>query len=56
MLKVDREDLKKEIRLSQFTMENLHDAVYWVDSNQNIFLVNEAACRMSGYTKEELTR
>src|SRR6266851_9055083 len=56
MLEVDKEELNKEIQLSQFTMENIHEAVFWVDSNQNIIHVNEAACRMSGYTKEELTR
>jgi len=56
MLKIDRQELTKQNLLSHFTMENIHEAVFWVDSDQNIFLVNEAACRMSGYSREELIR
>ncbi len=56
MSETDSKDFLKEIRLSHFTMENLHEAVFWVDSDQHILQVNEMACRMSGYTKEELTR
>ena len=44
----------KELLLSHFTLENLHDAVFWIDSHAQIFQVNEKACQMSGYTKEEL--
>jgi formate hydrogenlyase transcriptional activator len=47
---------KKELRLSLFTMENLHEAIFWVDAHQRILQVNELACKMSGYTKEALTQ
>ena len=49
-------DAERELLLSHFTIENLHEAVYWVDSAQNIIQVNDLACQMSGYTKEELTK
>lgn len=45
---------EKEQLLSYFTMENLHEAVFWVQSDQQIFNVNETACLMTGYSKEEL--
>jgi formate hydrogenlyase transcriptional activator len=48
-------DFQKELQLSHFTIENLHEAVFWIDANQNIFQVNDMACAMSGYSREELT-
>ncbi|HRH50589.1 MAG TPA: sigma 54-interacting transcriptional regulator [Panacibacter sp.] len=54
MSKLSAKELEKEQLLSHFTMENLHEAVFWVASNQQIFLVNDMACQMTGYTKEEL--
>src|SRR5438876_759971 len=56
MLKFGEEEVQNERKLSQFTMENIHEAVFWIDSHQHIIHVNEAACRLSGYTREELTR
>src|SRR6266498_478958 len=55
MAKVSLQDSEKELLLSHFTLENLHEAVFWVASSGNIFQVNDMACKMSGYTKEELT-
>ncbi len=49
-------DAERELLLFHFTIENLHEAVFWVDSEQNIIQVNDLACQMSGYTKEELTK
>lgn len=54
MPKIAAKDLEKEL-LAFYTLENLHEAVFWVRSDQQIVLVNEAACNMTGYTKEELT-
>ena len=56
MLKFGVEDIQNERQLSQFTMGNIHEAVFWIDSGRHIIHVNEAACRLSGYTREELTR
>jgi len=48
-------DSEKELQLSHFTIANLKEAVFWVTSEGRIFQVNEMACTMTGYTKEELT-
>ena len=54
MPKLSAKELEKEQLLSHFTMENLHEAVFWIQSDQQIFQVNDMACQMTGYTKEEL--
>ena len=54
MPKLSAKELEKEQLLAYFTMENLHEAVFWVRSDQQIFHVNDMACRMTGYAKEEL--
>jgi formate hydrogenlyase transcriptional activator len=51
---VTAKDIDKDLLLSHFSLENLHESVFWVDSNGNIFNVNDTACRLSGYTKDEL--
>ena len=47
---------EKDLLFSQFTLENLHEAVFWIDANANIFRVNDMASQMTGYTKEELLK
>ena len=54
MSKTSVTDFEKELLLSHFTLENLHEAVFWVDSESRIFRVNDMATKMSGFTKEEL--
>ncbi|CAN5833830.1 hypothetical protein BH10BAC2_BH10BAC2_22100 [soil metagenome] len=54
MSKLSDRELEKEQMLAHFTMENLHEAVFWVQSDQQIFQVNNMASQMTGYTKEEL--
>lgn len=49
-------DINKDLLLSYVSLENLYEAVYWVNSNGNIYNVNETACKLSGYTKEELSK
>jgi formate hydrogenlyase transcriptional activator len=49
-------DAERALLLSHFTIDNLHEAVYWVDAAQHIIQVNDLACQLSGYTKEELTQ
>ncbi len=38
------------------SLENIPDGVFWIDENSRILYVNRAACKMLGYSKEELTR
>src|SRR5215813_12277460 len=46
--------IKKDLRLSHFTLENLYEAVFWVKSDATIYQVNEMASQLTGYSKEEL--
>lgn len=49
-------DNKQELQFYHFTVANLQEAVYWVASTGKIVHVNDMACRLSGYSKEELTQ
>jgi PAS domain S-box-containing protein len=46
---------EKDLLLSNFTLENLHEAVFWVSSAGYIIHANEMACSMTGYKKDELS-
>lgn len=45
---------EEALHLARFTMDNVADAVYWIDSKAQIVDVNKTACSMLGYTREEL--
>jgi PAS domain S-box-containing protein len=45
-----------EIELYQFTLQNLHEDIYWINSLGKIIKVNESACKTSGYSREELMK
>ncbi|MEO8770233.1 MAG: sigma 54-interacting transcriptional regulator [Ferruginibacter sp.] len=47
---------EQDLLFSHITFENLHEAVFWIDSHANIFRVNDMACQMTGYSKEELEK
>ncbi|MFM8445533.1 MAG: PAS domain S-box protein, partial [Methylococcus sp.] len=51
----ERRQAEEQLRLSQFAIEQASDAVYWIHPDSSIFYVNEAACRMLGYSQAELT-
>jgi two-component system cell cycle sensor histidine kinase/response regulator CckA len=42
------------LRFTQFAVDNLSDAAYWIEQDARITYVNEAACRLTGYTRDEL--
>ncbi|MBL0225229.1 MAG: PAS domain S-box protein [Geobacteraceae bacterium] len=50
----ERKNIEKQLRLTGFTMANISDAVYWIAADSRFLDVNEAACRMRGYTREEI--
>jgi formate hydrogenlyase transcriptional activator len=54
MARISSNESEKERLLSHFTVENLQEAVLWIGSSGVIVQVNEMACKMSGYTREEL--
>jgi len=47
--------LEKALRLTQFSVDQAVEAVVWLDPIARIFSVNDAACRMFEYSREELT-
>jgi two-component system cell cycle sensor histidine kinase/response regulator CckA len=42
------------LRFTQFAVDNLSDAAYWIERDARITYVNAAASRLTGYTREEL--
>ena len=44
----------KVLKPASFTMDYLAEAIFWVDPDSRIVDVNETACSMLGYTREEL--
>lgn len=58
-LQEKNEELRERIKENEFyhfTIENLHEAVVWVNDNGFIWQVNNKAVELSGYTKEELLK
>ena len=50
----DRKHAERELRLTQFSVDQASDAVHWLDSRGRIVYVNEAACQSLQRTREEL--
>jgi len=48
-------DFDRDRSLAHFTFQNLSEAIYWVNSKEEILYVNDTASKMSGYSTEELT-
>ena len=42
------------LRLTQFLLDRAGEGAFWTDSDGRFFYVNEAACALMGYTREEL--
>jgi len=42
------------LRLTQFAVDNAVDAAYWLDAQGRFVYVNNATCRIYGYTRSEL--
>jgi|GEM_PF-797197 len=45
-----------ELRISRFSIDIAVDAIIWIKRNGNIAYVNNAACSMLGYSKEDLNK
>ncbi|CAN5449162.1 hypothetical protein BH10BAC3_BH10BAC3_32100 [soil metagenome] len=54
MIKTAFKEFEKELLLSHFTFEKLHEAVFWINAESEIVQVNEMASKMTGYSKQEL--
>ncbi|RYD83539.1 MAG: PAS domain S-box protein [Sphingobacteriales bacterium] len=42
------------LQFTQFSVDKASDAVFWVQENARFIYVNESACKMFGYSQEEL--
>jgi PAS domain S-box-containing protein len=46
--------VNEQLRFTQFSMDYAPEAILWMDGEAQFFYVNEAACQMLGYSREEL--
>jgi len=51
----ERKRAEQSLWISQFSIDRAGCPIFWVGPDAKILYVNEAACRMLGYSKEELT-
>lgn len=52
----ERKQAEEALQLAKFTVDRATDALYWVGADAKLLDVNEAACAMLGYTREEFRR
>ena len=50
----ERKRAEEELHLAKFSLENASVGMYWIDSTGHIQYVNEWACSMLGYDRDEL--
>ncbi|QLE44391.1 response regulator [Nostoc sp. C052] len=50
----DRKKAESALRLSQFYLDRFKDSIFFVNSNAQFVYVNEAACCILGYSREQL--
>ncbi|AGB01302.1 PAS domain S-box protein [Methanoregula formicica] len=49
-----RRKVEAQLRLMKTSIDSAYDEVFWMDMAGNFLYVNEAACRETGYSREEL--
>src|SRR5882757_3660512 len=49
-----QEKLARHRRLTQFSVDNAADAIFWTDRSGNLVYVNRQAVRSLGYSRDEL--
>ncbi|WP_319407330.1 PAS domain S-box protein [uncultured Desulfosarcina sp.] len=52
----DRKRAEETLRFTQFAIDHMADAAFWMTPEARFFYVNQAACRALGYSREELMR
>ncbi len=50
----DRKEAEETLRLTQFSVDRAGDATYWIAEDGRFLYVNDAACKMLGYSREKL--
>ena len=51
---IKRKRAEEQLQLTQFSVENAPDAVFWMDSGGRIVYANASACRSLGRSRDEL--
>ena len=51
---IERKRAEKSLQFTQFTIDHVATPVLWSNAEGRFFNVNAAACRLTGYTREEL--
>jgi PAS domain S-box-containing protein len=52
----ERKKIEETLRFTQFAIDKSSDAAYWVGADGRFFYVNDASCRVLGYSKEQLLK
>ncbi len=52
----ERKSNEEMLKLTRFTIDSASDAVYWTNAEGKFVDVNEAVCRVHGYTREEMLK
>ncbi|RKY23007.1 MAG: hypothetical protein DRP79_09860, partial [Planctomycetota bacterium] len=52
----ERKRIEKDLQLTQFAVDHLSDAAFWIGADARFLYVNEAACKSLGYSREELLK
>ena len=52
----DRKRVEEALRFTQFAIDHMADAAFWMTSDARFFYVNQAACRALRYSRDELVR
>ena len=49
-----RKHMEEALRFTQFSIDHAEDAIFWIMPDSRIFNVNTSACRLLGYSRDEL--
>lgn len=52
----ERKQAEEALQLAKFTVDHAAEAIYWVGPGAELLDVNESACAMLGYSKDEFLR
>ncbi len=50
----ERKHIQNSLQLTQFSIDRAVNPVFWIKPNAEIIYVNDAACRVLGYAREEM--
>lgn len=51
----ERTQAERTLRFAQFSVDRADDAIFWIERDARFCYVNETACQVLGYSRDELT-